>query len=163
MKIQKINLYTAINTNNFAPQNNKKQQEERPQIKSFNPPAYKDFNISFGDRLFRTPSNFFEFNQDRLPQSMKEYLNLDYDDRKNMPPAQMWKTVFVDVKNAKNFEEVKKQYPTEPLFENLKDYNGKAQSSVISQVQALSDEFKTTPLFKDGTSNLGMYLLKKII
>ena len=162
MKIQKINLYTAINTNNFAPQNNKKQQEERPQIKSFNPPAYKDFNISFGDRLFRTPANFFEFNQDRLPQSMKEYLNLDYDDRKNMPPAQMWKTVFVDVKNAKNFEEVKKQYPTEPLFENLKDYNGKAQSSVISQVQALSDEFETTPLFKDGTSNLGMYLLKKI-
>lgn len=162
MKIQKINLYTAINTNNFAPQNNKKQQEERPQIKSFNPPAYKDFNISFGNRLFRTPSNFFEFNQDRLPQSMKEYLNLDYDDRKNMPPAQMWKTVFVDVKNAKNFEEVKKLYPTEPLFENLKDYNGKAQSSVISQVQALSDEFETTPLFKDGTSNLGMYLLKKI-
>ena len=93
---------------------------------------------------------------------MKAYLNEDYEDRQNMPPIQMWKTVFGEINNAESLEDVKKLYPDEPLFKNLKNKPNKARVSLISQIQTLENEFEHTPLFKDGNSDLGMYLLKKI-
>lgn len=151
-----FNSLNKKNEDNYSPYS---------QINVYNPPAYRDFHISFGERLFRTPANFFEFNKNRLPDTMMEYLNEDFEDRQNMPPIQMWKTVFEDLHNAKDFDEVKALYRDEPLFANLKNYEGRANDSltVVGQIQALSSEFDKTPLFKDGSSDFGMYLLKKFI
>lgn len=161
MKVQKINLLPR----NYAVLRPAKEEQNFHNENTVTPYrgfAYRDYNISFTERLFRTPANFFEFNKNRLPDTMNEYLNDDYDDRQNMPPIQMWKIVFADLNNAENFDEVKELYPDEPLFKNLNEFSGKAISSVISEIQTLEDEFKTTPLFKDGSSDFGMYLLKKI-
>lgn len=124
--------------------------------------CYKDYNISFGERLFRTPENFYEqdFNQENMPQSMKNYLNEDYENRKLIPPAQMMKIVFDDVDCAQSFEEVKEFYPDEKLFEDLKIPNKNYREGILAEINIIKDGNK--PLFKDGKDDLGMYLLKKI-
>lgn len=167
MQIQKVTLFTPDyklypnKKNNAAPEEHKSEP-----LQMF---AYKDFNINFtgsdgSGRLFRTPANFYStpFNRKGMPDTMKAYLNADYEDRQNMPPIQMWKTVFDDINIADNLEDVKILFPDEPLFENLKNNPNKARTSIISQIQTLQDDFKETPLFKDGKSDLGLYLLKKI-
>ena len=164
MKIERIVNFTPSRLLNNSRNVNEKPQNSTPQMSEYRPAAYRDFNISFGGRLFRTPANFFAqpFNQNGMPDTMKQYLFEDYEDRQNMPPVQMWKTVFSDINLAENFQEIKELYPDEPLFENLKSNPGHARSSIISEIRALEDEFDSTPLFKDGSSDLGMYILKKI-
>ena len=167
MQIQKVTLFTPDyklypnKKNNAAPEEHKSEP-----LQMF---AYKDFNINFtgsdgSGRLFRTPANFYStpFNKKGMPDTMKAYLNADYEDRQNMPPIQMWKTVFADINYADSLEDVKILFPEEPLFQNLKNNPNKARTSLISQIQTLQEEFGETPLFKDGKSDLGLYLLKKV-
>lgn len=161
MKIQKIN---------FLPQKQQSIQKENNsqnnsliQNNSYNPIAYQDFNINFGARLFRTPENFYAqpFNQNGMPDTMKEYLYDDFEDRQKMPPAQMLKVVFSDIKNAKSLEEVKKAYPEEKLFNNLSDTpNRKARTGILAEIDLLKEPDKS--LFKNGKDNLGLYILNKI-
>lgn len=167
MKVQRIHFITP----NYRISVNDKKKNE----KDFTPAgipasfAYRDFNINFAGtdgsgRLFRTPANFYStpFNKKGMPDTMKAYLNADYEDRQNMPPIQMWKTVFADINYADSLEDVKILFPEEPLFRNLKNNPNKARTSLISQIQTLQEEFGETPLFKDGQSDLGLYLLKKV-
>lgn len=167
MQIQKVTLFTPDyklyqnKKNNAVPEEHKSEA-----LRMF---AYKDFNINFtgsdgSGRLFRTPANFYStpFNKKGMPDTMKAYLNADYEDRQNMPPIQMWKTVFADINYADSLEDVKILFPEEPLFQNLKNNPNKARTSLISQIQTLQEEFGETPLFKDGQSDLGLYLLKKV-
>lgn len=130
---------------------------------SYNPIAYRDYNISFGDRLFRTPENFYEqdFNRENMPQTMASYLFADYDDRKHIPPAQMMKIVFNDINNAKSLEEVKELYPNEPLFAKLHSMdNKKYREGILAEIRYLKEPDKS--LFKNGKDDLGLYILKKI-
>lgn len=132
---------------------------------SYNPLAYRDYNISFKARLFRTPENFYEqpFNRDNMPETMKSYLFNDYEDRKNMPPNQMMKLVYGDIKDTDTLEQVKanRSFSEEPLFENLTDVpNKKVRTGVIAEIELMRQEDKS--LFKNGKDNLGHYLLKKI-
>ena len=151
-------------------QNVSKKVDEKPQQEKFTSNlisnySYKDYNINFGERLFRTPANFFAqtFNKKNMPDTMKEYLNADYEDRQNIPPAQMMKIVFDDLNQIKNMDYVPRVFPNEPLFNDLTDVpNKKARIGLLSEVETLKSEMEEIPLFKDGTSNLGMYLLKKI-
>ena len=122
--------------------------------------AYQDYNISF---QARTPENFYEqdFNVKNMPKTMKEYLYFDYENRKHIPPEQMMQEVFKYIDLADNFDEVKKMYPTETLFEDLHSNTKKSRNTLLAEidlVKAMSDE----PLFKDGSDDMGMYLLKKI-
>ena len=167
MQIQKVTLFTPDYKLYQNKKNNAFPEEHKSEaLQTF---AYKDFNINFtgsdgSGRLFRTPANFYStpFNRKGMPDTMKAYLNADYEDRQNMPPIQMWKTVFDDINMADNLEDVKILFPEEPLFANLKNNPNKARTSIISQIQTLEEDFKETPLFKDGKSDLGLYLLKKI-
>ncbi len=143
------------NVNNIEHQTNNKY--------SYNPIAYKDYGINFSARLFRTPANFYEqkFNRNGMPETMKNYLFSDYEDRQNMPPAQMMRLVFGDVNETKSLEQVKRLYPNEPLFDNLQDSPARnARTGVIAEIELMKKEDKS--LFKNGQNNLGLYLLKKI-
>ena len=122
MKIDKIS-FTPRSIVLSDAKNNKQPLHREPQLDAFNPPDYRDFNINFSARLFRTPANFYAqpFNRNGMPDTMKSYLFEDYEDRQNMPPAQMLKLVFSDINNAKSLEHVKKLYPEEPLFDKLID------------------------------------------
>lgn len=157
---QKI-LFNKQNKNTANSFENKENNTYRKY--SYNPIAYQDYGISFSARLFRTPANFFEqdFNRKGMPETMKNYLFDDYEDRQNMPPAQMMRLVFDDINETKSLEQVKRLYPNEPLFNNLRDIpNRNARSGVIAEIDLMKQEDKS--LFKNGQDNLGLYLLKKI-
>lgn len=131
--------------------------------------AYRDYNISFGTRLFRSPENFYEqdFNKNNMPLLMKNYLYADYPARRSMPPAHLMKVVYEDINDIESLEFVKRVFSKtdnyEPLFANLTDTPKRnARKGVVSEVEAMKDEFKNVPLFKDGNSNFGLYLLRKI-
>lgn len=163
MKIEKITPLNYVNKNLKNSDNKNLLSKNNYANYSYNPIAYKDYNINFTARLFRTPANFFEqdFNRNGMPETMKSYLYDDYDDRQNMPPAQMMRLVFDDISETKSLEQVKRIFPDEPLFKNLKDNpNIKARTGVIAEINLMKQENKS--LFKNGQDNLGLYILKKI-
>lgn len=162
MNIQKI-TFTPHYTYTINNDNKLKNKLNKTNNTVYNPVAYKDYNISFGERLFRTPANFFaqNFNRNNMPQTMKNYLYYNYDDRQNIPPAQMMKIVFDDLNEANNFEEVKEFFPHEPLFFNLKSTdNKKYREGILAELNIMKEPDKS--LFKNGKDDLGMYVLRKI-
>lgn len=161
MNIQKVNLFTY--QQNYTPKVKSEPKQIKLQSYNYNPFAYRDYNVSFGDRLFRTPENFYEqeFNRLNMPDTMKAYLYADYEDRKHIPPAQMMKIVFNDINNAKTVEDVKEFYPNEPLFANLHSIdNRKYREGILAEIRYLKEPDKS--LFKNGKDDLGLYILKKI-
>lgn len=139
-----------------------KQQIPSPQIANsitYNPITYKDFNISFGAR---TPEDFYEFNAQSMPYSMRNYLNYNKEERKHIPPEQMMNEVFKYLDDANDFEDVKKNYyPNEDLFANLHPLRKNSRKGILSEIKVARD-LSDTPLLKDGSDDFGMYLLKKI-
>ena len=162
MRIEKVNS-TPVNILKKNNNDEKSPFNKEFTVKNYNPVSYRDYNINFTARLFRTPANFYAqpFNRNGMPVTMKEYLFEDYEDRQNMPPAQMLKVVYSDINNVKSLDEVKEIYKDEPLFENLTDNpNRKSRTGVLAEIDLMKDENKS--LFKDGSDNLGIYLLRKI-
>lgn len=160
----KVNRITPMLYSNQKVQlNDKRKSNNKTTNNSYNPIAYRDYNVNFGARLFRTPANFYEqpFNKNGMPDAMKNYLYADYEDRKNMPPSQMMKLVYEDIEMADSLADVKELYPEEPLFKNLTDAkNKRAKTGVLAEIDLMKSEGKT--LFKNGNDNLGLYLLKKV-
>ena len=160
MKITKITL------NEFKPfikdknTNNIPQQEEG--IRTTTPiiNAYKDYNLNFRGR---TPENFYaqEFNIKYMPQTMKEFLNSEYEERKHIPPEQLMSESFKYLAVIDNFADVKSTYPDETLFDNLHEASLKGRSGILSDIK-LAKEMSDTPLINDGTDHFGIYLLRKI-
>lgn len=165
MQIQKVNLY-PIQSQLISKKNSNKPPVCTVRQYNYIPAAYQDFNITFGAQINRTPANFYAFNKKNLPDAMRNYLNGDYEDRQNMPPAQMMRYVYrgLNDKDVDSLDIVKRLYAEkEPLFAELTDTpTRKARKGLVSQVETLKEEFGDAPLFKDGTSNLGLYLLRKI-
>ncbi len=162
MKIQLIQPSYVGKHNLQIKQNSGKNQNTTTNInnKEYKAIAYQDYNISFGTR---TPENFYAqtFNRENMPNTMKEYLNYDYETRQHIPPEQMMQEVFQYIDIAENFNEVKDIYPKEPLFKNLHENNQKNRSSILWEIKT-AKELSDEPLLKDGSDNFGMYLLKKI-
>ena len=122
--------------------------------------AYRDYDITFTGR---TPEDFYaqDFNRDNMPQTMKDYLYYDYENRQHIPPEQMMAEVFKYIGITDNFDEVKEIYPNEDLFKDLHPNHKKSRKDILSEIEtarALSD----APLLKDGNDDFGMYLLRKI-
>ena len=138
-------MHVNFNTINFTP---KKYQHEyttspqictKPQLKEYTPIAYRDYNVSFGDRLFRSPQNFYEqeFNEKNMPKSLHKYIyeGIDSDFKRTIPPEQAMKEVFGNINYAENLDMVKKMYPNEPLFENLTSTpNKKSREGLLGMI-----------------------------
>ncbi len=158
MKVLKI---TQID---YKPYTNSKKLNDNTQQETITNPViqngYKDFNINFRGR---TPENFYaqEFNVKNMPETMKSYLNEDYETRKYLPPEQVMNQSFKYLNVIDNFSDVKSTYPDETLFENLHEANLKGRTGILSDIK-IAKEMSDTPLLKDGSDNFGMYLLKKI-
>ena len=104
---------------------------------SYNPVAYRDYNISFGARLFRSPENFYEqdFNKDGMPKSLHRYIYSpdNFSFRRTIPPAQAMKEVFGSIADMQTLEDVKSAFPDEPLFKDLHSQSSrKARTGVIA-------------------------------
>ncbi len=131
--------------------------------------AYRDYNLSFGARLFRSPQNFYEqeFNEQNMPATLHKYIyeSGDSEFRRSIPPAQAMKEVFGNIKNAKDLDAVKRLYPDEPLFQNLTSTpSKKSREGLLGMINLLKDDpsYADKTLFKNGKNDLGMYILQKI-
>ncbi len=164
MKIQNIQIYSP-NKNIQTKRNNTPNieyanspiQKQQSDLKSF---AYQDFNINFTGR---TPENFYEqeFNKQNMPESMKEYLDFDYETRKHIPPEQMMNEVFKYIELADKLEDVKEIYPNEKLFKSLHENHQQNRTTILGEIK-MAKEMSNEPLLKDGSDDLGLYILKKI-
>ncbi len=137
----------------------------------YNPIAYRDYNISFGERLFRTPENFYEqdFNKKNMPQTLYDFIYTGDETffKRTIPPAQAMGIVFKDIEDAKNLDEVKAMFPDEPLFEELSSTpKVKSREGLLGAINLFKDDpeyiANNRTLFKNGENDLGMYILKKI-
>lgn len=162
----KIYAITGISPFFIPRQNNKRTPDNvsdgkaaqfTPVTKPF---AYRDYNLSFTGR---TPENFYAqtFNRENMPESMKSYLNYDYETRQHIPPEQMVGEVFKYLTIADNFSDVKSIYPDENLFANLHENKAKNRTSILAEIR-MAKELDDAPLLKTGSDNFGMYLLRKI-
>ena len=131
--------------------------------------AYRDYNINFGARLFRTPQNFYEqdFNEQNMPRSLHEYIYETGDPafKRSIPPAQAMKEVFGKIKEAKDLDEVREMFPNEPLFQNLSSKpKRKSREGLLGMINLLKEDptYADKTLFKNGQNDLGMYIIKKI-
>lgn len=163
MKITFPQIFLGLNNQYKVPNNNLKSKKNNSQTNPINENkifAYQDYNINFTGR---TPENFYaqDFNRNNMPNSMKEYLDYDYETRQHIPPEQMMNEVFKYLEISDNFEDVKNVYPKEDLFSNLHENKSKNISSILYEIKT-AKEMSNEPLLKDGSDNFGMYLLKKI-
>ncbi len=170
-------MQVSFNVINFTPKHKRQDNTTSPlvardtQLKEYSPVAYQDFNVSFGERLFRTPQNFYEqdFNEKNMPKTLHEYIyeGVDTNFKRTIPPAQAMKEAFGKINFAKDLDTVKLMFPDEPLFANLSSTpNKKSREGLLGMINLLKDdpEYKANnrTLFKNGQDDLGMYILKKI-
>lgn len=158
MKITKITLSEYKPFIQNKKQNN--QTERETAVSNTIQSGYRDFNINFRGR---TPENFYEqeFNVKFMPDTMKKFLNANYEERKHIPPEQVMSESFKYLAVTDNFSDVKYVYPEETLFSNLHEASLKGRSGILSDIK-LAKEMSDTPLLNDGNDHLGIYLLKKI-
>lgn len=124
-----------------------------------------NFTPTFGERLHRSPENFYaqKFNQDNMPKTVKEYLYKDFSEHHHMPPAQLQREAFEYLKIADTIEDVKDAYPDEPLFQSLRTVNETKPSTGILLLLKWDAQTSNTPIFKDKENkDLTVYLLKKV-
>lgn len=169
-------MLVQFNTTNFIPNYKKSnitqpKHEQNINNKEYMPSAYKDFSISFGERLFRTPENFYEqdFNEKNMPKSLHKYIyeGVDSNFKRTIPPAQAMKEVFGKIEDAKTLDEVKKMFPNEPLFKDLTSIpNKNSREGLLGMINLFKNDpdyvANNRTLFKNGKDDLGMYVLKKI-
>lgn len=127
--------------------------------------AYRDYNISFQARLNRTPENFYEqpFNRDNMPDTVKAYLNEDFEERHHMPPAQLQREAFQYLKIADTIQDVKDMYPDEELFKKLRTVEETKPNTGILLLLQWDAKTSQTPIFKNKENkDLTVYLLKKV-
>lgn len=159
----------------FSPTSAIYKKQEKPQVsrpETTGIPAmyaYKDFNITFGARLFRSPQNFYEqdFNEQNMPLSLHKYIYEEGDAafKRSIPPSQAMREVFGKIEQANNLDEVRQMYPDEPLFANLTSKpNKNAREGLLGMINLLKQDsdFEDKTLFKNGDDDLGLYILKKI-
>ena len=156
----KINRITLADYKSYNFKRNEKTNTTTPNVESPIGVAYADFAINFRGR---TPENFYaqEFNIKSMPQTMKTYLNEDYESRKHIPPEQVMNQSFKYLELADKVSDVKNFYPEESLFDGLHEVSKNSRTGILAEIK-LAKEMSGTPLFKDGSDNLGTYLLKKI-
>lgn len=130
--------------------------------------AYQDYNlgnISFGARLNRTPEDFYSqsFNQENMPDTVKKYLNEDYEERQHMPPSQLQREAYQYIKIADSVKEVKDMYPDETLFKDLRPFSETRAKRGTLLLLRWDAQTSATPIFKDKEEkDLSLYLLKKV-
>ena len=170
----KISLYTPIHKlpsyNGNSQQNQQQTSKEEYKYLSYDLFSKNYFNyafnpINFKARLNRTPENFYaqKFNQENMPDTVKNYLNEDFETRQHMPPAQLQREAFKYIKIADTVDEVKEMYPDEPLFKDLKPFEKTRATSGILLLLRWDKQTQNTPVFKNkDEKDLTLYLLKKV-
>ncbi len=147
MKINSINSYTNIQ----CIQNKKIQTNT---ISSIQP------SFLGTPRVDKSMVRFYEFNLNRFPSTVKNFLE-GIADKFKFTPLEAQKSAFIALLQAKNIKDVKELFPEESLFADLKNIEEtKATNGILGIYREFKDLFDNG-ILKNG-EDLSVYLLKKI-
>ena len=160
----KISPITFISNNikpNYKPE--KPHKEDQSTETTYPTVNFLGYNIAFYGRVDKGLERFYDANKDRMPQTVKEYIE-NLDDKTKTSPIEAHTRAFELLEISNTIEDIKSAYPNEPLFENLiNPKDSKAPRGILNSVKeneellALSNQ----GILKDK-SNLTVYLVKKI-
>ncbi len=150
--------------------NNPKNPEKRAEKTVKNDRSYgelrvkfNDYLLSFGARVDKGLDRFYEVNKNRMPSTMRRYVE-SLDDKTKITPLEAQKRAFIALEGAKSVEDIKEAFPDEELFKNLiNPLESKAKRGILqsakenSELLALSGQ----DVLKNG-ENLTVYLVKKV-
>lgn len=163
MKIRSILSYNF--SNNKTESKTKEKQVSNYTINTFTHNgvfAYRDYSLSFGERLKRTPENFYAqpFNLENMPATVKKYLFEDFEERHHMPPAQLQREAYQYLSLADSVDDVKEIYDE---FDDLRSFEDTRPSKGIFLLLKWDKQTSNTPIFKDDNNkDLTVYLLRKV-
>lgn len=112
MQIQKITPSIYIN----KPIKNTSKPESTP----LNQYSINPINIAFEARVDKGLTRFYEANADRMPRTVKTYIE-NLADKTSKTPLQAQATAFIALAGATSVAAIKSAYPDEELFNELKD------------------------------------------
>ena len=105
--------------------NNPKNPEKRAEKTVKNDRSYgelrvkfNDYLLSFGARVDKGLDRFYEVNKNRMPSTMRRYVE-SLDDKTKITPLEAQKRAFIALEGAKSVEDIKEAFPDEELFKNL--------------------------------------------
>ena len=124
---------------------------------------FNDYMLSFGARVDKGLERFYDVNKDRMPYTVKTYVDT-LPDKKRLSPLEAQRNAFKQLEQTESIDEIKELFPEESLFKELKNpEDTKASRGILqtakedAELLALSD----MGVLKDKT-NLTVYLVKKI-
>lgn len=140
------------------------QKKETPSYKSIGLASrYNDHLLSFKGRVDKGLERFYETNKDRMPVTMRRYVEA-LEDKTRLTPLEAQRRAFAKLETAETIEEVKEAFPDDGFFDNLiNPTESKAKRGIISSIKenaellALSDQ----GVLKNK-ENLTIYLTKKV-
>ncbi len=161
MKISPINSFQVPQYKKEVKQNSS--VKNFPQNNPINPLGYNDYLLSFGARVDKGLERFYDTNKDRMPQTVRDYIE-NLDDKSKYSPLEAQKNAYEKLESAQTIEDIKKAYPQEKLFENLiNPIDSHATRGILNSIRENDELLKISDqgVLKDK-SNLTVYLVKKI-
>lgn len=147
----------------------KKEQFKTPEKGYFsqntgiNFPGYNDYMLSFGARVDKGLDRFYETNKDRMPQTVKNYIE-SLDDKSKVSPLEAQQKSYELLEIAQSVEDIKNAYPDEQLFKDLiNPLESRATRGILNSLKENDELLKLSGqgVLKDK-SNLTVYLVKKV-
>lgn len=124
---------------------------------------YNDYLLSFGARVDKGLERFYEVNKDRIPLTVKQYIE-SLPDKSAVTPIEAQREAFELLEYADSIDEIKEAFPEESLFSNLiNPQDSKAKRGIL---YAFKDNAELLKLSNQGilknNENFTVYLVKKI-
>ncbi len=162
MKIYNDFLYSRLNYKKVTQKQNFIQANTFSNPINLNNYSYNDY-LMFTSKVDKGLERFYEFNKERMPLTLKNYIDL-LDSKDGVEPIDALVNAFEGLIIADNIKDVKDYFEDEPLFQNLvpieKTRPSKGLLYDIKVMQKDLDEYGETVL--STGEDLSVYLLKKI-
>lgn len=124
---------------------------------------FNDHMLSFKARVDKGLERFYETNKDRMPLTVKRYVDA-LEDKSRLTPLEAQQRAFGKLSDAKSADDIKKYFPDEELFSELKNpEDSKATRGILSSIKENKEliELYGTGVLKDK-KNLTVYLIQKV-
>lgn len=163
-RISSLNFFTAQNSTKQT--NSKNTKNSASSIKPTTNPLdyhFNDYLLSFEARVDKGLPRFYEENKDRMPHTVKTYIDT-LPNKRGLSPLQAQYNAYKSIVYVKTTDEIKQAYPDEELFSELKSSSeNKAKRGLLYEIKIMSDDLKKggeTVLPDD--EDLSVYIVKKI-
>ena len=124
---------------------------------------FNDHMLAFKARVDKGLDRFYETNKTRMPFTVKRYVEA-LEDKSRLSPLQAQQRAFYKLKEVQTVDDIKKSFPDEELFANLKNPKDcKATRGILNSVKENQElmELYDKDVLKDK-KNLTVYLVQKI-